>query len=60
MTEKQIAEQIEAIKIVGARARESREAAIEFLESAGILQLLPDYKPGKFGSATQQLKKKAK
>ena len=52
MTEQQVAEQIEALKIAGARARASKEATLEFLERAGILPLLPNYKPGK--SATKK------
>jgi hypothetical protein len=54
MTEKQIAEQIEAIKSATAKAMVSKEAALDFLERAGILPLLPNYKPGKLSSATKK------
>ena len=40
MTDKQVAEQIEVIKLAGAKARVSKEATIAFLTRAGIIEHL--------------------
>ncbi len=60
MTDKQIAEQIEDLKIVTAKFSVSQDSALAFLERAGILQLSPDDEPDRTGNSTPKIKKRAK